>query len=74
MRRLLLDNNRIGIGGAKLISMVLPSMKLIELNIGFNDIKAEGLNSIIKCLVANTFLESLTLSVEMVLMGMHLVC
>ena len=57
MKRLLLDNNRIGIGGAKLISMVLPSMKLIELNIGFNDIKAEGLNSIIKCLVANTFLE-----------------
>ena len=62
MKRLLLDNNRIGIKGAKILSEILPSLRLLELNIGFNDIKAEGLISIVRCLVDNTVLESLTLS------------
>lgn len=62
MRRLLLDNNRIGIKGAQILSQILPSLRLVELNIGFNDIKAEGLISIVKGLVDNTVLESLTLS------------
>lgn len=51
-----------GLAGALLLSEILPSLQLSELNIGFNEIEADGLISIIKSLVHNSYLHSLTLS------------
>ncbi len=38
MKRLLLDNNKLGDAGAKSLAAVLPHMTLETLNVGFNDI------------------------------------
>ena len=62
LSRLLLDNNRMGVKGAMLLSEILPSLNLNELNIGFNEIEADGLSCVVKSLIANKTLESLTLS------------
>jgi hypothetical protein len=62
LNRLLLDNNKMGLTGALLLSEVLPSLQLSELNIGFNEIEADGLISIVKSLVHNSYLHSLALS------------
>jgi hypothetical protein len=45
-----------------LLSEILPSLNLTELNIGFNDIEADGIRCVVKCLISNKTLESLTLS------------
>jgi hypothetical protein len=45
-----------------LLSEILPSLNLTELNIGFNEIEADGLSCVVKSLIANKTLESLTLS------------
>lgn len=62
LNRLLLDNNKIGLAGALLLSEVLPSLQLSELNIGFNEIEADGLKAIVRNLVHNSYLHSLALS------------
>lgn len=51
-----------GVKGAMLLSEILPSLNLTELNIGFNEIEADGLSCVLKSLKSNKSLESLTLS------------
>lgn len=51
-----------GVKGAMLLSGILPSLNLTELNIGFNEIEADGLSCVVKSLISNRTLESLTLS------------
>jgi hypothetical protein len=63
LQRLLLDNNKLNDAGAKSLALALPHMKLFDLNIGFNDIGAEGLLSIISCLLhPGCTINSITLS------------
>jgi Ran GTPase-activating protein (RanGAP) involved in mRNA processing and transport len=63
---LLLDNNRIGDAGAAAVADALPTMALAELNIGFNDVGADGLTRVVTFLVdrgkGSGSLETLTLS------------
>lgn len=63
LREIALDNNQIRDRGAQLIAVVLTSVKLIALNLGFNKITIAGIQPITKMLATeNSTLESLTLS------------
>lgn len=62
MKRLLLDNNKLGDKGAKCLAAALVRMQVVELNIGFNGIEAEGLIDIINSIYSNPTIEILTLS------------
>lgn len=62
LQRLLIDNNKLGDGGAKALSLALPHMRLAELNVGFNEIGIEGLLSIVGGVTNSKSLSVLTLS------------
>jgi len=62
MKRLLLDNNKLGDIGAKHLARALPTMQLTELNIGFNGIDSEGLIEVINAINTNPSVETLVLS------------
>jgi hypothetical protein len=48
MTSLLLDNNKIGDSGAKILASCVASMNLSHLNVGFNDIGAEGVIALLQ--------------------------
>jgi Ran GTPase-activating protein (RanGAP) involved in mRNA processing and transport len=62
LNKLRLDNNNIGSRGASCIARILPSMMLKELNVGFNNIKPDGISSLLQALNPNHYLHSLVLS------------
>eukprot|EP00599_Poterioochromonas_sp_BG-1_P000523 CAMPEP_0173136120 /NCGR_PEP_ID=MMETSP1105-20130129/2298_1 /TAXON_ID=2985 /ORGANISM="Ochromonas sp., Strain BG-1" /LENGTH=441 /DNA_ID=CAMNT_0014048249 /DNA_START=1047 /DNA_END=2372 /DNA_ORIENTATION=+ len=62
LQRLLLDNNKIQDNGAKSLALALPHMRLMELNVGFNDIGIEGLLSIIGSITNSKTITILVLS------------
>jgi hypothetical protein len=57
-----LDNNKLSDNGAKSLSLALPHMRLVELNVGFNEIRQEGLLSIIGSITNGKTIVTLVLS------------
>lgn len=62
LRELKIDNNNIKDRGAQLAAVVLTSVDLELLDIGFNLVGAVGIKALMKTLADNTSLRSLTLS------------
>jgi len=62
LREVWLDNNRIHDRGAQLAAVVLTSVKLEVLDLGFNRITTGGIKALMKSLAENDTLLSLTLS------------
>jgi hypothetical protein len=62
LRRLLLDNNKLGDVGAKSLALALPHMQIHELNIGFNDISTDGLLAIIGSISSTPSIRVIALS------------
>jgi Ran GTPase-activating protein (RanGAP) involved in mRNA processing and transport len=59
---LLLDNNKFKDKGAHELSKPLRNMRLVELNLGFNEICCDGITDVISSLETNSFLRILSLS------------
>lgn len=52
MKVLLIDNNKLGDQGARLLASCVSSMNLSHLNVGFNEIGAEGITAVLQaCLM-----------------------
>lgn len=63
LRELRLDNNEIGDRGAHQVAAFLPALKALEiLDVGFNSIKASGLNVLMKSVAESEQLLSLSVS------------
>ncbi len=63
LKELKLDNNEIGDRGAHQIAAILPAMKALEtLDVGFNSIKAAGLNILMKAVADTDQIQSLSVS------------
>jgi Ran GTPase-activating protein (RanGAP) involved in mRNA processing and transport len=63
LRELKLDNNEIGDRGAHQVAAILPALKALEvLDVGFNMIKASGLNVLMKAVAESHQLLSLSVS------------
>lgn len=62
LKHLRLDNNRIKDQGAQLVSVVLTSVELETLNVGYNKISSVGIKALMKTLSKNSSLRTLTLS------------
>jgi Ran GTPase-activating protein (RanGAP) involved in mRNA processing and transport len=63
LRELKLDNNQIGDRGAHQVAAILPALKALEvLDVGFNSIKATGLNVLMKAVAESEQLKSLSVS------------
>lgn len=63
LKELQIDNNLIGDRGAHQLAAILPALKsLATLDVGFNMIKAAGLNVLMKAVVDTDQIESLSLS------------
>lgn len=62
MQKLLLDNNILNDNGAKALAGALPHMSLRELNVGFNEIGADGLATIIEAIKQCPCLRTLNVS------------
>lgn len=63
LREIKLDNNHIGDRGAHQLAAILPALKALEvLDVGFNSIKATGLNVLMKAVAESQQLQSLSVS------------
>ncbi|KAL7550044.1 hypothetical protein ACHAWF_013282 [Thalassiosira exigua] len=62
LREIKLDNNRIRDRGAQLAAVVLTSVDLTALDMGFNRLTIVGIKALMKSLAENRSLETLTLS------------
>jgi Ran GTPase-activating protein (RanGAP) involved in mRNA processing and transport len=63
LKELKLDNNEIGDRGAHQVAAILPALKaLVTLDVGFNAIKAAGLNVLMKAVADTDQIQSLSLS------------
>lgn len=62
LKDLRLDNNKIRDRGAQLVAVVLTSVNLERVNLGFNVITTVGIKALMKSLAENETLQSLTLS------------
>lgn len=63
LKELKLDNNEIGDRGAHQVAAILPAMKSLEvLDVGFNAIKAAGLNVLMKAIADTNHIQSLSIS------------
>jgi len=63
LKELKLDNNNIGDRGAHQVAAILPALKALEiLDVGFNSIKAAGLNILMKAVADTDQIQSLSVS------------
>ena len=62
LKELRLDNNNVNDRGAQLVAVVLTSVKLQVIDLGFNSITTVGIKALMKSLAENDSLLSLTLS------------
>jgi Ran GTPase-activating protein (RanGAP) involved in mRNA processing and transport len=62
LREIKLDNNKVGDRGAQLAAVVMTSVELEVLDLGFNQITSTGVKALMKTVADNQRLRSLTLS------------
>ena len=73
MVKLQLDNNKIGALGGQLLARIIPTMRLEELDVGFNLIEADGLAALLQSLLPNQTLKTLSLSGNLMTVEVSLV-